>query len=147
MKNKKHSTADLVIGHAQKHLDCLENCAGDSIEEQDTRGTLFFGFAGVVVMLVAFFLVNSTGNDSTFVAENATDYLAQQNFYSGEEMHAAADSFAVREKVHAAAVATELSRSLNFIGFILVLVGFWYLHSRHDVFRLGKVRFRIRRIK
>ncbi len=144
MQNKKHSTADLVVGHAQKHLDYLEN---NFPEKQDIHGTLFFGFAGVVVMFVAFFLVNSIGNDSTFVAENATDYLAQQDFYNSDEMHAAAESLEVREKLHSAAVATELSRALNFAGLILVLAGFWYLHSRHDVLGVGKVKFRVRRIK
>jgi len=98
-------------------------------------------------MFVAFFLVNFVGNNSSFVAENATDYLAQQDFYNSDEMHAAAESSEVREKLHAAAVATKFSRILNYIGLILVFAGFYYLNREHNIFGTRKVKFRIRQIK
>ena len=144
-KNKKHSTADLIVGHAKRHLAQRESDFSQSADDQS--GTIFFAFAGVIVMLAAFFVINSATGRSQIMSSGATDYVAQQNFYNGTELHAAANFADAREKVHAAAQAAELSQFINFIGLVLVLAGIWYLHREHNIFGSGRVKFRIRRIR
>lgn len=148
---KSRSTADLIVGHAEKHLARKPHLR--LFQKLAARvDTVIFALAGVVVMLAAFHIVNYADVESpAFVAQNATDYAAQQAFYTGEErevMHAAAGEFAdARAKIREAAIAAELSRALNYVGLFLILGGLWYLHDRHDVFRINRAGFTIRKIR
>ncbi len=140
-KTKKRSTADLIVRHAERHL------AKNPHIRFFTRfaGTTIFAFAGVCVLLTAFYLINSAESPA-FIAENATDYAAQKAFYTAEEMHAAAEFAPAVQKIREVARATEISRALNAIGLILILAGFWYLHREHGLFA-NRAGFTIRRIR
>jgi hypothetical protein len=150
-KNKKvRSTADLVVGHAERHLE--KNPHLNLWVKLTSRiDTLMFAFAGIIVMLAAFHVVNSAGVESpAFETLNATDYSSQQDFYSGEseETHAAAGEFAsAKMKVREAAIAMELARALKFIGLFLLVGAIWYLHDQHGIFDRNRAGFTIRKIR
>ncbi|MFA6458733.1 MAG: hypothetical protein WCV72_05130 [Patescibacteria group bacterium] len=147
------STADLIIAHSRAHLAARPHLLiRETLPDFSSFiSPLIFAFAGLVVIAAAVHLVIATQvGPSEFVATNATDYVAQQNFYAAapvETLHGAADMTVITEKLHAAAAATELSKILNVIGALLVVAALFYLHREHDVFALGKVKFKIRRIR
>jgi hypothetical protein len=152
-KTHTRTTADLIVQHSHKHL------------KQDTRtklwtylpnltqifSPLMFAFAGIVVMLSAFYIVNSVDvEQSAIMAENATDYVAQRDFYTNystaeiEELHAAAMA---KFKIREAAIAVKFSKILNLIAFLFVIGGIWYLHKQHDIFGKNNAGFIVRRIR
>jgi hypothetical protein len=91
--------------------------------------------------------------EQAFVATDARDYLAQESFYTGEKLHAAATAepteamHAAAAKVHAAAFATTLSQYLLICGAVGVLAVILYLHERHAWLSLTRPDFQIRRIR
>ncbi|MFH1545865.1 MAG: hypothetical protein ABIE14_00620 [Patescibacteria group bacterium] len=148
-KNKKiRSTADLIVRHAERHLVKRPHLR---LLAQFSRftGTAIFVFAGVCVMLAAFYVVNSADMNPAFTAENTTDYAAQKTFYAGEEpLHAASNEFTRAQiNVREAAIAAELSRALNVIGFALIALALWYLHQKHGIFNHNRAGFVIRKIR
>lgn len=152
-KTVRGSTADLIVLHSRAHLALRPHLiVREKLSDfSQIISPLIFAFAGLVVTAAAIqVMVSSSSHPTAFVADNATDYAAQQNFYAGnsnESLHAAADFTAVREKLHSAAIATELSQVLNVIGLLLVIAALFYLHREHNVFALNKVKFQIRRIR
>ncbi|MFH0834510.1 MAG: hypothetical protein V2A63_03945 [Patescibacteria group bacterium] len=147
------STTDLVIGHARSHLIRRPHLLiRESLPDSFAKifSPLIFGLAGLVVIAAAIQIMHAADlNHPNFVAQSATDYAAQREFYaaSPENLHAAAEASAAVAKVHAAAVATEMSRVVNVIGVILLLGGLFYLHQRHNIFRSNRAGFRIRKIR
>jgi len=98
-------------------------------------------------MLAAFFVLNSA--DPAFTDSAATDYESQKAFYSNEEeVHASSSELAIAQmKIHEAARAVELSRTLNFVGLFLILGALWYFHKEHGIFNSNRAGFIIRRIE
>jgi hypothetical protein len=153
MSNKKQTTADLIVRHSTKHLAQNPHLRIRAYLENFKKifSPLLFAFAGIIVMMAAFQIVNSAHFESpAFSSENAIDYTAQKAFYSteGEELHAAADEFtSARMKIREAAIASELSRALNFAGLFLILGGLWYFHKKHNIFSASRMGFTIRKIR
>ena len=153
MLNKKQTTVDLIVCHSTKHLAKNPHLRiwTHLLNFKKIFSPLIFAFAGIIVMVAAFQIVNSAHFESpAFSSQNATNYSTQRAFYSTdeEEMHAASDEFtAVRMKIREAAIASELSRALNFTGLFLILGGLWYLHKNHNIFSTGRTGFTIRRIR
>ena len=153
-KNKSNwSTADLIVTHTERHLAQNPHLKfwAHLLNFKKIFSPLLFAFAGIIVMVAAFQIVNSAHFESpTFSSENATNYSTQRAFYSAdeEEMHAASDEFTMaRMKIHEAAMAVELSRALNFAGLFLILGGLWYLHKNHNIFSASRMGFTIRKIR
>ena len=151
-KKTHGSTVDLVISHSRKHLVRRPHLLVREALPSSSKimPSLIFGLAGLVVIAAAIQIVASAKVESpAFIAEHATDYVAQREFYTGESenLHAAADFSAIRAKIHEAAIAAELSRILNVLGAILVFAGLFYLHERHDIFSGNRAGFTIRRIR
>lgn len=156
IKKTHGSTADLIVHHSREHLARRPHLrAWEALPDfsfSKMISPLIFAFAGLVVIAAAIQIVVSSNIESpAFVAQNATDYVAQQNFYnseSSESLHAAAGEFAdARTKIHEAAVAAELSRILNMIGLVLVFGALFYLHEKYDIFSANRAGFTIRRIR
>ncbi|MCF7846359.1 MAG: hypothetical protein K9L85_03915 [Candidatus Peribacteraceae bacterium] len=153
-KKTRGSTVDLVISHSRKHLIRRPHLLiRESMPSAFSKiaSPLIFAFAGLVVIAAAIQIVVSANVETpAFVAQNATDYAAQRAFYTGastENLHASADFIDIRNKIHEAAIATELSRILNVLGAILVFGGLFYLHEKHGIFSGNRAGFRIRRIQ
>ena len=147
-KNKKQSTADLIVRHTEQHLVKRPRLRLP-IQLSRFTGTAIFALAGVSVMLVAFYLVNVTNVNPAFTTESATNYAAQRDFYTNDgQLHAASSEFAhARMKIHEAVIAAELSRVLNTIGFVLIALALWYLHRKHGIFGHNRAGFTIRKIR
>ncbi|MCF7836598.1 hypothetical protein K9N08_00070 [Candidatus Gracilibacteria bacterium] len=153
-KNKfNRSTADLIVVHTERHLAQNPHLKAWAylLNLKKIFSPLLFAFAGIIVMVAAFQIVNLAHFESpAFFSEGATNYTTQKAFYStdGDAMHSASDEFtAVRMKIREAAIASELSRALNFAGLFLILGGLWYLHKNHNIFSAGRMGFTIRRIR
>ncbi|MFH1375610.1 MAG: hypothetical protein ABIH35_03005 [Patescibacteria group bacterium] len=148
----KRNTADLIVHHSEQHLARRPHLRLLTRLPNLSRlgNPVIFALAGICVLLVAFQIVNSSTADPAFLAENATDYAAQEAFYadSEEPLHAAASNYAAaREVVHEAAVAAELSQALNVIGLALIALVLWYLQREHGIFSSAQAGFHIRRIR
>jgi hypothetical protein len=147
------TTTDMIVQHSKKHLEKNSHLKLwihlPSLSQ--ILSPLIFAFAGVAVMLSAFYILNSVDIESpVIIAENATNYASQQAFYSEEveELHAVASEFdTAKFKIREAAIAVELSKEFNFIALFLVLAGIWYLHKRHGAFSKNRAGFMVRKIR
>lgn len=120
-------TTDLVVRHAAHHTAAREliDHAGDA------AAPLLFAVSGVATIAMALTIVRTAETpEAVFMAQNATDYAAQQAFYAGSELHAAAgDATTAAENLHAAAEAKTWSRQLMSVGMALFVGTFaWAGH-------------------
>jgi len=148
---KTKTTADLLVHHAAEHLAEQERNQWTIFSLHEIATTIAFSLAGIVVLLIAFsFLQHSfQSNTPSFYAKDSLDYTAQQNFYAKEYTAVSIPEHTIaKESVHAAAEAREASRTINIIGFLLIIFVLWYLHQERSIFESSsKPKFKIRRIQ
>ncbi len=146
---KRKTTADLVVHHTERHLAAR---APLSTAEQRTESLIdisIFGVAGVFMLLAAFQTVRFSlrAEQSSFIANNATDYATQEAFYTGQTHAVATDPTTAIESVHAAASAVQTSNTVLFFGILLVCAVLLYMYHKHGMLSLNHPHFTVRRIR